>query len=152
LPHPFNKYNLLFAKLLIYFLGLYITNLNQLQQWEWELTKGVFDGKEVSTCFKWCVKWELCPLEDTIVNPSNLGAQGSEVIVSTRSDRVVLVVRTMSYHLMELPKEDWWSLFAKHAFHCSLPYIFFFIFCFNIYLPISLREQVWISLGNCNIN
>jgi hypothetical protein len=29
-------------------------DLNQLQQWEWEweLTKGVFNRKEVSTCFK----------------------------------------------------------------------------------------------------
>jgi hypothetical protein len=30
----------------------YVTDLNQLQQWEWELTKRVFNGKEVSTCFK----------------------------------------------------------------------------------------------------
>jgi hypothetical protein len=32
----------------------FVMDLNQLQQWEWEweLTKGVFNRKEVSTCFK----------------------------------------------------------------------------------------------------
>jgi hypothetical protein len=104
----------------------YVMNLNQFQQWEWELTEWVFNGKEIFTCFRWCVEWELCVLRDTIVNPSNVGAQGSEIIVTTLSDRVVSVARTMCYRLIELSKEDCWSLFAKHAFYYSLPYIFFY--------------------------
>jgi hypothetical protein len=54
---------------------------------------------------------------ETLCKPFKYGAQGSKVIVTTRSDRVVSVARAMSHRLMELPKEDCWSLFAKHAFH-----------------------------------
>jgi hypothetical protein len=54
---------------------------------------------------------------ETLCKPFKYGAQGSKVIVTTRSDRVVSVARAMSHRLMELPEEDCWSLFAKHAFH-----------------------------------
>ncbi|XP_059442491.1 putative disease resistance RPP13-like protein 1 [Corylus avellana] len=57
------------------------------------------------------VQWEaLC-------KPFKNGAQGSKVLVTTRNNSVVSVARALSYHLMELPEEDCWSLFAKHAFH-----------------------------------
>jgi hypothetical protein len=55
--------------------------------------------------------WEI------LCKPFKYGAQGSKVIVTTRSDRVVSIARAMSHRLMELPEEDCWSLFAKHAFH-----------------------------------
>jgi GTPase SAR1 family protein len=55
----------------------------------------------------------------TLCKPFKYGAQGSKVIVTTRNDRVVSVARAMSCRLMELPEEDCWSLFAKHAFHNS---------------------------------
>jgi len=54
---------------------------------------------------------------ETLCKPFKYGAQGSKVIVTTRSDRVVSIARAMSHRLMELPEEDCWSLFAKHAFH-----------------------------------
>jgi len=54
---------------------------------------------------------------ETLCKPFKYGAQGSKVIVTTRSDRVVSVARAMSHRLMELPEENCWSLFAKHAFH-----------------------------------
>jgi hypothetical protein len=54
---------------------------------------------------------------ETLCKPFKYGAQGSKVIITTRSDRVVSVARAMPHHLMELPEKDCWSLFAKHAFH-----------------------------------
>jgi hypothetical protein len=54
---------------------------------------------------------------ETLCKPFKYGAQGSKVIVTTRSDRVVSTARAMSHRLIELPEEDCWSLFAKHAFH-----------------------------------
>jgi hypothetical protein len=54
---------------------------------------------------------------ETLCKPFKYGAQGSKVIITTRSDRVVSVARAMPHRLMELPEEDCWSLFAKHAFH-----------------------------------
>jgi hypothetical protein len=54
---------------------------------------------------------------ETLCKPFKYGAQGSKVIITTRSDRVVSVARAMSHHLMELQEKDCWSLFAKHAFH-----------------------------------
>jgi hypothetical protein len=52
-----------------------------------------------------------------LCKPFKYGAQGSKVLVTTRSDRVVSIARAMSHRLTELPEEDCWSLFAKHAFH-----------------------------------
>jgi Leucine-rich repeat (LRR) protein len=60
---------------------------------------------------------ETYDLWETLCKPFKYGAQGSKVIVTTRSDRVVSVARAMSHRLIELPEEDCWSLFAKHAFH-----------------------------------
>ncbi|XP_059451909.1 putative disease resistance RPP13-like protein 1 [Corylus avellana] len=57
------------------------------------------------------VQWEaLC-------KPFKYGAQGSKVLVTTRNNSVLSVARALSHRLMELPEEDCWSLFAKHAFH-----------------------------------
>jgi hypothetical protein len=66
--------------------------------------------------------------------------QGSEVIVTTCSDRVVLVARTMSYCLMELPKEDCWSLFAKHAWNIA-----HFLIYFLFFVLISIFQLVCLS-------
>ncbi|XP_059654413.1 putative disease resistance protein At3g14460 [Cornus florida] len=50
--------------------------------------------------------------------PFRIGAQESRIIVTTRIDKVALVMGTIpSYcHLKQLSLEDCWSLFAKHAF------------------------------------
>ncbi|XP_062174582.1 putative disease resistance RPP13-like protein 1 [Alnus glutinosa] len=58
------------------------------------------------------VHWEV------LSKPFKFGAQGSKVIVTTRNRSVASVMRASSTHpLKELPEEDCWSLFAKHAFH-----------------------------------
>jgi len=90
----------------------YVTDLNQLQLRLKECLTGnkfllVLDDVWNETYVHW----------EALYKPFKYGTQGSKVIVTTRSDRVVSVVRAMSYHLMELPEEDCWSLFAKHAFH-----------------------------------
>jgi hypothetical protein len=55
---------------------------------------------------------------EVLSQPFKSGEQGSRVIVTTRDDRVALVMRTFAtYHLKKLPEEDCWSLFAKYAFH-----------------------------------
>ncbi|XP_059441946.1 putative disease resistance RPP13-like protein 1 [Corylus avellana] len=55
---------------------------------------------------------------EALCKPFKYGALGSKVLVTTRSDRVAFVMSAsaMSHRLMELPEEDCWSLFAKHAF------------------------------------
>jgi hypothetical protein len=53
---------------------------------------------------------------EALCKPFKYGAQGSKIIVTTRSDQVVSVARAVSYRLMELLEEDCWLLFAKHAF------------------------------------
>jgi len=89
-----------------------IKDLNQLQLRLKECLKGkkfllVLDDVWNETY----VHWEI------LCKPFKYGAQGSKVIVTTRSDRVVSVARAMCHRLMELPEEDCWSLFAKYAFH-----------------------------------
>ncbi|XP_062173760.1 putative disease resistance RPP13-like protein 1 [Alnus glutinosa] len=56
--------------------------------------------------------WEL------LSSPFKSGAIGSTIIVTTRSDSVATIMRTVpTYRLKQLLEEDCWSLFAKHAFH-----------------------------------
>ncbi|XP_062174614.1 putative disease resistance RPP13-like protein 1 [Alnus glutinosa] len=90
----------------------HLTDLNQLQ----------FRLKECLTGKKFLLVlddvWnETYDHWETLCKPFKYGAQGSKVIVTTRSDRVVSIARAMPHRLMELPEEDCWSLFAKHAFH-----------------------------------
>ncbi|XP_062174622.1 putative disease resistance RPP13-like protein 1 [Alnus glutinosa] len=56
---------------------------------------------------------------ETLCKPFKSGAQRSKVLVTTRNYSVALVMRAsiMSHHLKELPEDDCWSIFAKHAFH-----------------------------------
>nr|CAN81564.1 hypothetical protein VITISV_002475 [Vitis vinifera] len=49
--------------------------------------------------------------------PFTVGLNGSKIIVTTRSDKVASVMRSVHiHHLGQLSFEDCWSLFAKHAF------------------------------------
>jgi len=89
----------------------YVTDLNQLQLRLKECLTGkkfllVLDDVWNETYVHW----------EALCKPFKYGAQGSKVIVTTRNDRVVLVAGAISHRLMELPEEDCWSLFAKHAF------------------------------------
>jgi hypothetical protein len=62
--------------------------------------------------------WNEIPVQwEELCKPFKYGAQGSKVLVTTRSDCVVKIARAMSHCLTKLPEEDCWSLFAKHAFH-----------------------------------
>ncbi|XP_062173751.1 putative disease resistance protein At3g14460 [Alnus glutinosa] len=55
--------------------------------------------------------WEM------LSTPFKFGAPGSMVIVTTRTDDVASIMRTVPTHRLEmLLEEDCWSLFAKHAF------------------------------------
>jgi Leucine-rich repeat (LRR) protein len=61
-------------------------------------------------------KWEA------LSNAFKSGAQGSKVIVTTRDFEVARVMHSgATHHIMELSKEDCWSLFAKYAFHDDNP-------------------------------
>ncbi|GMP46363.1 hypothetical protein CsSME_00014555 [Camellia sinensis var. sinensis] len=54
---------------------------------------------------------------DSLSCPFRYGARGSRIIVTTRNERVASVMQTVPIHrLQELPFEDCWKLFAKHAF------------------------------------
>jgi hypothetical protein len=53
---------------------------------------------------------------ETLCKPFKYGAQGSKVLVTTRSKHVVSVVRAMPHCLLKLSEEDCWSLFEKRAF------------------------------------
>uniref|UniRef100_F6H8Z2 Disease resistance RPP13-like protein 1 n=1 Tax=Vitis vinifera TaxID=29760 RepID=F6H8Z2_VITVI len=49
--------------------------------------------------------------------PFTVGLNGSKIIVTTRSDKVASIMRSVHiHHLGQLSFEDCWSLFAKHAF------------------------------------
>eukprot|EP00261_Vitis_vinifera_P037793 XP_019079036.1 PREDICTED: putative disease resistance RPP13-like protein 1 isoform X3 [Vitis vinifera] len=54
---------------------------------------------------------------DMLQTPFTVGLNGSKIIVTTRSDKVASVMRSVHiHHLGQLSFEDCWSLFAKHAF------------------------------------
>ncbi|KAJ7947222.1 LRR and NB-ARC domain disease resistance protein [Quillaja saponaria] len=55
--------------------------------------------------------WEI------LRRPFNYGAEGSKIIVTTRSEKVALIMQTMPpHHLEPLSEDDCWLLFSKHAF------------------------------------
>jgi GTPase SAR1 family protein len=91
----------------------YVTDLNRLQL----RLKECLVGKKFLLVLDdvWnenYVHWEV------LSKPFKFGAQGSKVIVTTRNHSVASVMRASSTHpLKELPEENCWSLFAKHAFH-----------------------------------
>ena len=54
---------------------------------------------------------------DMLQTPFTVGLNGSKIIVTTRSDKVASVMRSVRIHrLGQLSFDDCWSLFAKHAF------------------------------------
>ncbi|XP_061347111.1 putative disease resistance RPP13-like protein 1 [Gastrolobium bilobum] len=54
---------------------------------------------------------------DILRNLFQYGAQGSKIIVTTRSEHVASIMQTIpSYHLRYLSDDDCWMLFEKHAF------------------------------------
>jgi hypothetical protein len=55
---------------------------------------------------------------EVLSNPFKIGAPGSIVLVTTRSDSVASIMNALpTNHLKPLVEGDCWSLFAKHAFH-----------------------------------
>ncbi|XP_027909220.1 putative disease resistance protein At3g14460 [Vigna unguiculata] len=60
-------------------------------------------------------KWE------DVQKPLTFGGQGSRILVTTRSEKVVATMRSEK-HLLQVLKEDYcWDLFAKHAFQSYNP-------------------------------
>ncbi|RDX75102.1 putative disease resistance RPP13-like protein 1, partial [Mucuna pruriens] len=56
-------------------------------------------------------KWEA------VQTPLNYGAQGSRILVTTRTTKVASVVRSnKEHHLEQLQEDHCWKVFAKHAF------------------------------------
>ncbi|XP_050231922.1 putative disease resistance RPP13-like protein 1 [Mercurialis annua] len=54
---------------------------------------------------------------DILLAPLKFGAKGSKIVVTTRNERVALVMRSgLTHHLKELGEYHCWSLFEKHAF------------------------------------
>jgi len=91
----------------------YVTDLNQLQL----RLKECLMGKKFLLVLDDVWNENYVHWED-LSKPFKFGAQGSKVIVTTRSHYVASVMRATSTHpLKELPKENCWALFAKHAFH-----------------------------------
>jgi Leucine-rich repeat (LRR) protein/GTPase SAR1 family protein len=91
----------------------YVTDLNQLQL----RLKECLMGKKFLLVLDDVWNENYVHWED-LSKPFKFGAQGSRVIVTTRSHYVASVMRATSTHpLKELPKENCWALFAKHAFH-----------------------------------
>jgi Leucine-rich repeat (LRR) protein len=90
-----------------------IKDLNQLQIKLNEMLTGkkfllVLDDVWDTTYAKW----------EVLSNAFKSGAQGSKVIVTTRDSEVARVMGAGATRpIMELSKEDCWSLFAKYAFH-----------------------------------
>ncbi|KAJ7947337.1 Disease resistance protein [Quillaja saponaria] len=60
--------------------------------------------------------WEI------LRRPFNYGAEGSKIIVTTRSRKVASIMQTtLPHHLEHLSEDDCWFLFSKHAFCFSNP-------------------------------
>ncbi|XP_062175420.1 putative disease resistance RPP13-like protein 1 [Alnus glutinosa] len=92
----------------------YVTDLNQLQL---KLNECLMGNKFLLVLDDvWNENYDHW---ETLCKPFKSGTQVSKVLVTTRNYSVALVMRAsaMSHHLKELPEEDCWSLFAKHAFH-----------------------------------
>ncbi|KAJ7982307.1 Disease resistance protein [Quillaja saponaria] len=54
---------------------------------------------------------------EVLRTPFSYGAPGSKILVTTRSERVALTMRSAQiHHLKELTEEDCWRIFATHAF------------------------------------
>ncbi|KAG5117493.1 hypothetical protein JHK84_043606 [Glycine max] len=60
-------------------------------------------------------KWEV------VQNALVCGAQGSRILVTTRSQKVASTMRSEQHHLQQLQEDYCWKLFAKHAFHDDNP-------------------------------
>jgi len=61
---------------------------------------------------------------EALQTPFNYGAQGSKILVTTRSLKVASTTRsTKIYHLEQLEEEHCWKLFCKHAFLDENPQI-----------------------------
>ncbi|XP_028782300.1 putative disease resistance RPP13-like protein 1 [Neltuma alba] len=92
--------------------GHYTNDLNSLQA----KLKEMFCGKKFLIVLDdvWNENYdEWCHLK----RPFQYRAQGSRIIVTTRSQRVASIMQTVeSYKLKYLSDEDCWNLFAKHAF------------------------------------
>ncbi|KAE9621916.1 hypothetical protein Lal_00032930 [Lupinus albus] len=55
---------------------------------------------------------------EALRTPFVYGAHGSKILVTTRSEKVASTMRSANLlQLKQLPKEESWLLFAKHAFH-----------------------------------
>ncbi|KAJ7949265.1 putative LRR and NB-ARC domains-containing disease resistance protein [Quillaja saponaria] len=56
----------------------------------------------------------------SLQSPFQYGALGSKIIMTTRNEKVALIMQTVpAYHLRHLSNEDCWLLFANHAFNNS---------------------------------
>ena len=61
-------------------------------------------------------KWER------LKNSVRHGSEGSKILVTTRSEKVALIMGTISpYYLKGLPEDDCWSLFEQRAFKLGVP-------------------------------
>ncbi|XP_057453660.1 putative disease resistance RPP13-like protein 1 [Lotus japonicus] len=59
---------------------------------------------------------------ETLQTPFNYGAQGSKILVTTRSVKVASTMRSANIHQLEqLKEEHCWALFAKYAFRHGSP-------------------------------
>ncbi|KAK8355940.1 hypothetical protein V6Z11_A05G324100 [Gossypium hirsutum] len=57
-----------------------------------------------------------------LASPCTSGAKNSKIILTTRDENVVAIIRSVpTYHLDVLSDDDCWKLFAKHAFDGSSP-------------------------------
>jgi hypothetical protein len=56
--------------------------------------------------------------------PFNYGAQGSKVLVTTRSKKVTVTLSNKMLQLEQLQEEHCWKLFVKHAFQNEDPKIY----------------------------
>ncbi|KAL2335691.1 hypothetical protein Fmac_016904 [Flemingia macrophylla] len=63
-------------------------------------------------------KWEV------VQTPLNYGAEGSRILVTTRSEKVASTMRSNKVHyLQQLQEDQCWKIFAKHAFKDDQPHL-----------------------------